>query len=149
MTKLFGNQRMAFPALAFTVCILMHHQAHADDLRTWTSSSGKQVVAEMLSATDDQVELLLRGGSKSSWVPIKQLSSADQDYVHQVREQKKAIPSSSLSPSARKGDSRELNQRMTRLAAEFELPVADGLPLCWLGNSSRNGDGLSSNAWKN
>ena len=147
MTQKFENLTTTW-AVALIACILMHCAAHADEPRLWTSSSGKQVVAEMVSATDDRVELRAKGRTESFWVPIEQLSAGDQDYVRRIREQNKSTPDTSSPSDAQAGDSRKLNQRMNRLATELKLPVADGLPVCWFSDSSRYGNGLYSKAWR-
>lgn len=58
---------------------------HAE-MRTWTSTDGKQIRAEILSATDTDVVLKLENG-KEYTLPIKRLSVVDGTYV--VRWQEK------------------------------------------------------------
>ena len=55
--------------------------AMAEDSRTWTSSDGKKLEAEFLSATEENVTIRRKTDGKRFTLPLERLSEADREYV--------------------------------------------------------------------
>ncbi len=72
-----------FAQLIFFVCLsyVFVAQVRADDLRTWTDSTGKfKVRAKFDSVEGDKVKLIRENGEKFT-IALEKLSKADQEYV--------------------------------------------------------------------
>lgn len=53
--------------------------------RIWTNSEGKEIEAEMVSATDTEVVLKMKAGGRNYTVPLAMLSEADVAFVKKAR----------------------------------------------------------------
>jgi len=90
------------------------------EARTFTSSNGKKLEAEVLSATESKVELKVVNG-KTYNVPLSKISKEDRDYVAQWRAEK-------LKTEALKGvDLAQVMQANERPGTEILL--AGGVPV--------------------
>ena len=79
MTSYFGKVRLLLLLLVLgTPCVVA--QEGKSNLRTWTSSIGTKIEAELVSTTDEQVTLKTKAGSTLQ-VPLKKLSKADQEFI--------------------------------------------------------------------
>ena len=61
-----------------TPCVVA--QESKSKLRTWTSSIGTKIEAELVSSTGEQVTLKTKAG-RTLQVPLKKLSKADQEFI--------------------------------------------------------------------
>ncbi len=66
--------------LIIAIAIGLFQPLHAE-VRTWTSTDGKQLQAEIVSATDTEVVLKLAGNGKEYKLPIQRLSVVDGTYI--------------------------------------------------------------------
>jgi len=79
MTSYFGKVRLLLLLLVLgTPCVVA--QEGKSNLRTWTSSIGTKIEAELVSTTDEQVTLKTKAG-RTLQVPLKKLSKADQEFI--------------------------------------------------------------------
>jgi len=72
--------------LAICFSILLTITIHADELRTWTSSTGQKMEAELIDTSEDGKSVTLRrNDGKEGNVALDKLSSADKSYVTRLK----------------------------------------------------------------
>ena len=89
--------------------------------RTWTSSEGRELEADFVSATETHVTLKRAKDGKSFTLPLARLSEEDQAYVE---EQAAGDPTESGPPAAIEGEFAELITGDWHLAEHGKLPYA-------------------------
>ena len=78
-TSYLGKMRLLLLLLVLgTPCAVA--QEGKSNLRTWTSSIGTKIEAELLSTTGDEVTLKTKAG-RTLKVPLNKLSKADQEFI--------------------------------------------------------------------
>ena len=78
-TSYLGKMRLLLLLLVLgTPCVVA--QEDKSKLRTWTSSIGTKIEAELVSSTGEQVTLKTKAG-RTLQVPLKKLSKADQEFI--------------------------------------------------------------------
>ena len=79
MTSYLGTMRLLLLLLVLgTPCVVA--QEGKSKLRTWTSSIGTKIEAELVSSTGEQVTLKTKAG-RTLQVPLNKLSKADQEFI--------------------------------------------------------------------
>lgn len=71
----------------FTLFLLTCYYCSAE-MRTWTSDDGKEITAEILNATEENVTLKLKN-RRTYDLPLERLSEGDKEYVRQYLEEEK------------------------------------------------------------
>ena len=78
-TSYLGKMRLLLLLLVLgTPCVVA--QEDKSKLRTWTSSIGTKIEAELVSSTGEQVTLKTKAG-RTLQVPLNKLSKADQEFI--------------------------------------------------------------------
>ena len=78
-TFYLGKMRLLLLILVLgTPCVVV--QEGKSKLRTWTSSIGTKIEAELVSHTGEQVTLKTKAG-RTLQVPLNKLSKADQEFI--------------------------------------------------------------------
>lgn len=78
--------RLCLPLVFLSLCVLSL-TSNAGEMRSWTSTSGTSIQAELVQSDGDKVVLAREGGSELT-IKLSQLSSADQDFIHRYLEGK-------------------------------------------------------------
>lgn len=79
-------KRTIFFFIAFSLLLVFH--IHAEEIRTWTSSDGKQKMEAVLikQSENGQIVTLRKTDGKEGNVPLEKLSKEDQEYIQSIRE---------------------------------------------------------------
>ena len=96
------SDEKASPAKASAPMAASAPAAAADPVRTFTNTSGKQIKAEVVDLTEDNVTLRMNGQDYP--VPIASLSAADQAYLRQWSKPTPAANPPAANPPAAKDD---------------------------------------------
>ena len=109
---------MKTPLLTYLALVVTLLPVHA---RTWTSSDGKKLEADFVSATETHVTLKRSKDGKSFTLPLARLSAEDQTYI---KEEATAKPSEPSEPAPIEGEFAELITGSWKLAEHGKLPYA-------------------------
>ena len=71
--------------ISFIALFLMASvKAGAGSIRQWTSTDGRTIEAQLVSATDDSVTLIRNADQKQMTIPLTMLSEADREFTHEA-----------------------------------------------------------------
>ena len=117
MKRIYWISAIAVAVFALTLA------AHADEMRTWTSSAGQQMEAEMLKISEDgKIVTLRRKDGREGEVALDKLSNADKSYIAKWKKStpKPETPSIDLKEELKKSDLDNLHDFAFYVNAELK-----------------------------